>query len=183
LFFATSFLGTLGCTKEPPVAPASESTEGPVLPAPQRPTDAVPEATDPTTLPTEGQPAGETKPAATPPADTGAQVQPSTDGEPAGTLELPGSASAPAPADTAEAAKIEANLASFTPEDRELALKQKICPVGGGLLGVKGAPKKVTVTGHTVFICCEGCEKPLMDDPAQYLAKIGIKPADDTAVQ
>jgi hypothetical protein len=42
-----------------------------------------------------------------------------------------------------------------------------------------GVPIKVNVAGHDVFICCEHCEQPLKDKPAEFLAKIGVKPADD----
>ena len=77
----------------------------------------------------------------------------------------------------ADPAKIKANLASLSTEDRALAEKQKICPVSGGALGAMGTPKKLSVAGHDVFICCEGCEKPLTSEPDKYLAKLGIQPA------
>ncbi|HVT27837.1 MAG TPA: hypothetical protein VHE81_07460 [Lacipirellulaceae bacterium] len=76
----------------------------------------------------------------------------------------------------AESAKIKANLASLSPGDRALAEKQKICPVSGELLGSMDPPKKITVAGHEVFICCPGCEEDLKNDPAKYLAKIGLQP-------
>jgi hypothetical protein len=79
--------------------------------------------------------------------------------------------------DTTEPAKIKANLASLSTEDRALAEKQKICPVSGEPLGGMGAPKKVNVAGHDVFICCQGCEKELTSEPDKYLAKLGIQPA------
>lgn len=76
----------------------------------------------------------------------------------------------------AAAAKIQASFASLTTEDRALAEKQKICPVSGGPLGEMGPPKKLNVAGHEVFICCEGCEKPLTSEPEKYLAKINLQP-------
>ena len=53
--------------------------------------------------------------------------------------------------------------------------EQKICPVGGGALGSMGTPVKVDVNGKPVFICCEGCEEPLLADPEKHLAKLGSK--------
>lgn len=76
-----------------------------------------------------------------------------------------------------EAAKIKANLASLSTEDRALAEKQKICPVSGEPLGGMGAPKKLSVAGQDVFICCAGCEKEITSEPEKYLAKVGLKPA------
>jgi hypothetical protein len=69
--------------------------------------------------------------------------------------------------------KIKANLAKLSDEDRALAEKQKICPVGDGPLGSMGAPYKVTLDGGTVvFLCCDGCEETLKGDPEKYLAKL-----------
>jgi hypothetical protein len=79
--------------------------------------------------------------------------------------------------DTADPAKIKANLALLSTEDRALAEKQKICPVSGGPLGAMGAPKKINVAGHDVFICCQGCEKELTSEPDKYLAKLDLQPA------
>jgi YHS domain-containing protein len=79
--------------------------------------------------------------------------------------------------DTTDPAKVKANLASLSTEDRALAEKQKICPVSGEALGTMGAPKKISVAGHDVFICCQGCEKELTGEPEKYLAKLGLQPA------
>jgi hypothetical protein len=79
--------------------------------------------------------------------------------------------------DTSEPAKIKASLALLTTEDRALAEKQKVCPVSGEPLGTMGAPKKISVAGHDVFICCQGCEKELTSEPDKYLAKLGLQPA------
>ncbi len=86
------------------------------------------------------------------------------------------------PADVQEAfaqamtSEIEASLASLSAEDRERAIKQKICPFSEEPLGSMGTPIKVAVAGHEVFVCCEGCETPLKQDPTTHLAKIGLKP-------
>ena len=79
--------------------------------------------------------------------------------------------------DKEDAAKIKANLASLSTEDRALAEKQKICPVSGEPLGGMGTPKKLHVAGQDVFICCAGCEKEVTSEPEKYLAKVGLKPA------
>jgi hypothetical protein len=54
-------------------------------------------------------------------------------------------------------------------EDRAQALRQRICPVTRKPLGSMGTPAKVTVAGHMLFLCCEGCEQKLRQDPARYL--------------
>jgi hypothetical protein len=80
------------------------------------------------------------------------------------------------------AAEIEAALASLSPEDRELAITQKICPVSNEPLGTMGTPIKVAVAGQDVFICCEHCNEALQANPAEHLAKIGKQPI-ETPVQ
>ena len=86
-------------------------------------------------------------------------------------------------ADAGQDAKIEAAFASLSADDRALAMKQKTCPVGGGPLGAMGTPIKVEVAGLEVFICCDHCKEPLLEDPAKHLATIGLKPAAATAPQ
>ena len=71
--------------------------------------------------------------------------------------------------------KMTEQLATFSPEDRESALKQHFCPVSGEMLGTMGAPKKVDVKGQPVWICCDGCKDRLLADPDKYLAKIDQK--------
>jgi hypothetical protein len=78
----------------------------------------------------------------------------------------------PKPRDDSQASdpKVDAALAKLPEEDRSLARKQRICPVTEAPLGSMGVPPKVDVDGRTVFICCEGCRRPLLDDPEKYLA-------------
>ena len=71
----------------------------------------------------------------------------------------------------ADAAEIEEALAQLSTTDRALAEKQKFCPVSEDPLGAMGTPIKLTVQGRDVFICCEGCEEPLREDPEKYLAR------------
>lgn len=105
---------------------------------------------------------------------------PPTEGAPEGEAD-PGSVEeAFADAMTSE---VEASLASLSAEDREQAIKQKICPISEEPLGSMGTPIKVSVAGHEVFICCEGCETPLKQDPTTHLAKIGLKPTADAAAE
>jgi len=141
---------------------------------------------DTTTAPpatTTEEPAAETASDLPPPEPQGEPATLPTEGNPAAEPGVEGTGAAPADEDAAMAAEIEASLASLSAEDRELAREQKICPVGGGPLGAMGTPTKVTVAGHEVLVCCEGCEEPLKNDPDKYLAKIGLEPADDEAVQ
>ena len=71
---------------------------------------------------------------------------------------------------TAKDPKVIAALAKLSDEDRALAEKQRICPVTEAPLGSMGTPPKVDVDGRTVFICCEGCRKSLLEEREKYLA-------------
>jgi hypothetical protein len=68
--------------------------------------------------------------------------------------------------------KITRALEKLAPAERELARKQKVCPVTGSRLGSMGPPPSVVVEGRTVFLCCKGCMDELRKDPAKYLAKL-----------
>lgn len=68
--------------------------------------------------------------------------------------------------------KMKAALAKLSPEDAASAEKQHLCPVSGDMLGIMGAPIKVDVNGQPVWICCEGCRDPLLENPEEYLAKL-----------
>jgi len=63
-------------------------------------------------------------------------------------------------------------FAGLAPELREVAAKQKVCPVSGEPLGAMGTPYKVTVKGRDVLLCCQGCEAKIKADPDKYLAKL-----------
>ncbi len=79
----------------------------------------------------------------------------------------------PADASSGQASTEESSgLAELSVEDRESAKKQGVCPVSGELLGAMGKPFKTTVKGKTVFLCCEGCEQELKNNPDKYLAKL-----------
>jgi hypothetical protein len=87
-----------------------------------------------------------------------------------------GAARNPAPGRPADAEAAQ-NLAKLAPRDRALAIKQKVCPVTGALLGsaAMGVPYRIEVAGRTVFLCCEGCESKFRRDLDKYLSKL---PAD-----
>jgi hypothetical protein len=185
LVLMANMIFTAGCgSEEPPAASESDDTDGPpTMPPPEGPGAAAPNSGDPSAFPTEGEPSGLPPSTETParPADAPSELP--TEGEPAGEVQPPGAATVPPSADQAQAAKIEASLASLSAEDRALALKQKICLVSGGPLGAMGPPIKISVAGHEVFICCKGCERALLSDPAKHLAKISLTPADGAEVQ
>ncbi len=69
-------------------------------------------------------------------------------------------------------AEIADALAELSAADRTAAEKQKICPVSGELLGSMGTPRKVTINGRVVFLCCRGCQATFKKDPDKYLAKL-----------
>ena len=72
----------------------------------------------------------------------------------------------------ADDASVPDDVKKLPAGDRELAIKQKICPVSGQPLGSMGVPGKVLVRGQPVFICCEGCRSPLLAEPDKYLVKL-----------
>ena len=50
--------------------------------------------------------------------------------------------------------------------------RQQICLVSGKTLGSMGQPIKTTVNGRAVYVCCVGCKRPLLANPAKYLARL-----------
>ncbi len=68
--------------------------------------------------------------------------------------------------------EVQAALAGLSPEDRQSAEHQRICPVTDQPLGSMGEPIKLEVEGREVWICCAGCEGRLRKDPERYLAKL-----------
>lgn len=66
-------------------------------------------------------------------------------------------------------------LAKLPPEDRALAVKQKVCPVTGELLGSMGKPFRVDLEGKRVFLCCQGCESEFRDNWKKYLPLLKAK--------
>jgi hypothetical protein len=69
--------------------------------------------------------------------------------------------------------EIRAGLAELSPEDRQLAEAQRLCPVQGKPLGIMGKPVKVELGDkQAVFVCCKGCAAKAMKDPAAMLKKV-----------
>ena len=69
-------------------------------------------------------------------------------------------------------ANMKEGLAKLSAADRAAAEKQHMCPVSGEMLGTMGAPTKVTVKGHDVWVCCPDCRDAVENDPDKYLAKL-----------
>ncbi|HMC88396.1 MAG TPA: efflux RND transporter periplasmic adaptor subunit [Gemmataceae bacterium] len=74
------------------------------------------------------------------------------------------------PPGTAEAQ----GLAELSAADRALALRQKLCPVTDKPLGSMGTPTRVEIGSRIVFLCCEGCEAKLKQEPDKYLSKLHV---------
>ncbi len=73
---------------------------------------------------------------------------------------------------TGFSAKEQGNLDKLSPEDRQLAMKQRICPITGAKLGSMGKPVKIELNGRPVFLCCKGCEAEAKADPEATLKKL-----------
>ncbi len=138
---------------------------------------------------------GETKPAPGGPA----VAEPSKDGAPA-PAPTPSEPAAPNPSATevappveadpkadaapavegpkAEAVKLSddeiANIKKLPADEQEAAIKQGVCPVSGGNLGMD-VPIKMTAEGRSFYICCEGCKDAVEKDPKAVLAKLDKK--------
>jgi Cu(I)/Ag(I) efflux system membrane fusion protein len=82
-----------------------------------------------------------------------------------------GDGKTPAPALSAgRAAKVKANLAKLSDEDRKLAEAQKYCAVlRNSVLGLMGKPVKLVIEGRPVFLCCPSCEEDAKADPDKTL--------------
>lgn len=64
-------------------------------------------------------------------------------------------------------------VAELPEPDRQLALRQKYCPVTGKPLGSMGVPVKVVLRGNqTVFLCCRGCVGKAKRQPDETLKKV-----------
>ena len=71
---------------------------------------------------------------------------------------------------SAAEAKISANLAKLSPEDRKIAESQRFCAVlQKNRLGKMGVPIKVMIQGRPVFLCCDGCEDQAREQPETTL--------------
>jgi membrane fusion protein, copper/silver efflux system len=78
----------------------------------------------------------------------------------------------PKPMESETTLGIDEAMAALSPEDRELAMSQKLCVVADMPLGSMGVPIRVDIHGEPVFICCEGCRASLIKQPDKYLDKL-----------
>jgi Cu(I)/Ag(I) efflux system membrane fusion protein len=70
-------------------------------------------------------------------------------------------------------AKVRANLAKLSAEDRRLAAAQRFCPVlPENRLGGMGIPFAIEIKGRKVFLCCKGCKDEALENPDQTLARV-----------
>jgi hypothetical protein len=68
---------------------------------------------------------------------------------------------------------VAAERAKLSPADRALVDAQEWCVISDDeRLGSMGPPIKLDIQGKTVFICCGGCRKKALADPAKTLAKL-----------
>lgn len=163
----------IGCTSEEPAGdnppPTPPSTSDTVIPPATPPAGDEPKGEMPSEAPKDLPPTVEAPkeeglqldaPAVTPPAkEEGAEKkaeEPKKD-EAAGTTLLP---------------EEIAELASLSAADKDIALKQVVCPVSGENLGSMGAPLKVSAEGKSFMICCDGCKEDVKNNPKEVVAKL-----------
>jgi membrane fusion protein, copper/silver efflux system len=71
-----------------------------------------------------------------------------------------------------EEKEIATELAKLSPNDRQLAESQRVCPVTGSRLGSMGPPFKLMIAGESVLLCCDGCKDEALKDPKATLDKV-----------
>jgi len=74
-----------------------------------------------------------------------------------------------------------AELDKLSPEDKKAAMAQRLCPITEEPLGSMGKPVKMTVKGRTVFLCCQGCDYSVNEDPDGALKKLDAWAAENHA--
>lgn len=55
---------------------------------------------------------------------------------------------------------------------QEASYSAKTCPVSGEKLGSMGDPVKLVVANQLVEVCCKGCTKKVMANPAKYISMV-----------
>jgi hypothetical protein len=76
--------------------------------------------------------------------------------------------------------KVEADEAAFLEKHAKAVTEKlggedypsKVCAVSGEELGSMGEPVNVIVGNKLVKLCCAGCEKAVVKDPAKHVAKV-----------
>lgn len=174
-------LGALaGCSEEDTTAPAnSPATPSPSM-APKAP--VVPSASATKGEPAKGGMSAEMQPAPAKAGEADKHDEARKPDEPKkgeGPPKVEGPKSEPSGKGDTAAAKLTpdevANINQLPAADRDLALKQAVCPVSDEHLGEMGKPYKVAIEGRTVFLCCEECEKEVKADPKKVLAKVDTR--------
>jgi hypothetical protein len=69
-------------------------------------------------------------------------------------------------------AKVLAGLDKLSPEDRQRAVTQRLCPVQNKPLGLMGKPVELVLEGRAVFLCCASCEDEARADPKGMIKKL-----------
>ena len=69
-------------------------------------------------------------------------------------------------------AKFIAKLDEAVIEAQSKDYKATTCPVSGKELGSMGDPINLVVANQLVKICCAGCEKKVMSNPAEMISKV-----------
>lgn len=62
--------------------------------------------------------------------------------------------------------------------EQAAALRQRTCPVTQAPLGSMGRPTRVTVSGRSVYVCCDSCIDALRRNPDRYLSARSTQPRD-----
>jgi len=130
--------------------------------------------------PSEGEPKGglQGMPEPTPPATETAEPKSETPSNPPAADTPPLEQPRQEGGDSAAVQLSEDELSEIRklPEaDQQLAMSQGICPVSEEHLGSMGVPRKVSAKGRSFFLCCEGCEKEVNDNPYGVIAKLDRK--------
>lgn len=68
-----------------------------------------------------------------------------------------------------------AKIKTLPAGEQEAALKQAVCPISGDHLGSMGTPFKITAEGRTFYLCCDGCEDKVKENPKAAIAKLDGK--------
>src|SRR3954469_1056808 len=79
-------------------------------------------------------------------------------------------------------AKVKSALGKLSPDDRNLAIAQRFCPIlPANRLGSMGTPMKVIIDGRTVFLCCPGCKDKALANPKRTLETVATLNKDSHA--
>lgn len=63
------------------------------------------------------------------------------------------------------------DIALLPAKEQAAALRQQTCPVTKAPLGSMGKPIRVSVSGRSIYVCCQGCVNAVKSNPAKYLTQ------------